>query len=152
MTCSLIWGIVVLLTIACNNFAGLTVQRVALGAIESTVSPAFVAISNSYFTKQEVASRIGIWYSATGLFSMISGVINFGLGTLQVRFSQSPLSLPEGSIDSSIASWKILFLFAGLFTIVCQIEVRVTKLNDPQGLELCDILAHSGQYRFSSLL
>ena len=127
MTCSLIWGIVVLLTIACNNFAGLTVQRIALGAIESTVSPAFVAISNSYFTKQELASRIGIWYSATGLFSMISGVINFGLGMLQVLFSPSFLILSEGSIDGSIASWKILFLFAGLFTIVCQTQARVTE-------------------------
>jgi len=67
-----------LVTLACKDYPGLVVQRVFLGATESVVSPAFVAISTMFYTKGEISSRIGYWYSATGIFSMFSGVVGSG--------------------------------------------------------------------------
>ncbi|KAK9900523.1 MFS general substrate transporter [Cystobasidium minutum MCA 4210] len=100
--CVLIWGIIVFLTCACTNYEGITAQRFFLGFVEAAVSPAFVAISTMFYTKREYSARIGFWYSATGIFSMFSGVLNYALGT----------------INSSIATWKILYIFAGSWTVL----------------------------------
>lgn len=99
--CVFIWGAIVFLTCACTSYEGLTAQRFFLGFVEAAVSPAFVAISTMFYTKREYSARIGFWYSATGIFSMFSGVLNYALGT----------------VNSSIATWKILYLFAGSWTI-----------------------------------
>lgn len=57
-----------------RSYEGLCVQRFALGLVESTVSPGFVLLSNAFYKKSELATRVGIWYSATGIFSMFSGM------------------------------------------------------------------------------
>lgn len=75
-----IWGIICLLTVVCTDYRGFVAQRFFLGLIESAVSPAFVAVTALWYKPQEQAKRLGIWYSSTGIFSMISGVINYGLG------------------------------------------------------------------------
>lgn len=56
-------------------------QRFFLGLAESVVSPLFVAITALWYKPMEQAVRMGIWYSATGIFSMFSGAINYGLGS-----------------------------------------------------------------------
>lgn len=33
-----------------------------------------------WYTKAELPLRLGIWYSATGLFTIFSGIINYGIG------------------------------------------------------------------------
>lgn len=33
-----------------------------------------------WYTKAELPLRLGIWYSATGLFTIFSGVINYAIG------------------------------------------------------------------------
>ncbi len=100
--CVITWGVIVLLTPAVTTYRGLYVQRFFLGAVEATVSPGFVLLTRAWYLPREHASRLGIWYSATGLFSIFSGLVNFGLS----------------SINSQIASWKVLYIFAGAFTIL----------------------------------
>jgi MFS family permease len=63
----LIWGIVCILTVVCDNYPGFVVQRIFLGLTESAVSPAFVAITALWYKPREQAARLGIWYSATGV-------------------------------------------------------------------------------------
>jgi MFS family permease len=63
----LIWGIVCILTVTCDNYPGFVVQRIFLGLTESAVSPAFVAITALWYKPREQAARLGIWYSATGV-------------------------------------------------------------------------------------
>lgn len=52
-----------------------------LGFLEATVSPVFVHITALWYKPQEQATRLGLWYSATGMFNMFSGAINYGLGS-----------------------------------------------------------------------
>ena len=63
----LIWGVVCILTVVCDNYPGFVVQRIFLGLMESAVSPAFVAITALWYKPKEQAARLGIWYSATGV-------------------------------------------------------------------------------------
>lgn len=60
-------------------------------------------ITKQYYLDREHAARIGVWYSATGVFSMFSGLANYGLSSIN---------------NSHLAPWKILYLFAGSFTIL----------------------------------
>jgi MFS family permease len=66
----LIWGIVCILTVVCHNYGGFVAQRFFLGLMESAVSPAFVAVTALWYKPQEQATRLGIWYSATGVSSV----------------------------------------------------------------------------------
>ena len=59
-------------------------------------------LTKQYYLDREHAARIGVWYSATGVFSMFSGLVNYGLS----------------SINSGLAPWKVLYFFAGSFTIL----------------------------------
>jgi MFS family permease len=68
-----IWGVICILTVVCHNYEGFVAQRFFLGLAESAVSPAFVTVTALWYKPQEQATRLGI-------FSMVSGVINFGLG------------------------------------------------------------------------
>ncbi|KAL1405363.1 hypothetical protein Q8F55_008994 [Vanrija albida] len=94
------WGLVAILTVVCHNHQGLIVQRVALGLAESVVAPLFVAITALWYKPQEQAVRFGIWYSATGIFSMFNGAINYGLGS-----------------NGNAHAWKYIYYFCGSVTI-----------------------------------
>ncbi|KAF8990131.1 MFS general substrate transporter [Hymenopellis radicata] len=97
-----VWGVVCMLTVVVTGYAGLVVQRIFLGIVESSVSPGFVAITALWYTKEEQATRLGIWYGATGIFSMFSGVVNYGIG----------------HASGKLATWKYMYLFAGSWTIL----------------------------------
>ncbi|KAK4330274.1 Major facilitator superfamily domain-containing protein [Rhodotorula toruloides] len=98
----LLWGVVVCLTVVCTSYQGLIVQRVFLGVLESSVSPGFVLLTTMWYKRSEQATRLGIWYSATGIWSSFSGLVNFGLG----------------SAHGSYPAWKRQYLFAGCLTIL----------------------------------
>ncbi|BGO93168.1 hypothetical protein NBRC10512_007581 [Rhodotorula toruloides] len=98
----LLWGVVVCLTVVCTSYQGLVVQRVFLGVLESSVSPGFVLLTTMWYKRSEQATRLGIWYSATGIWSSFSGLVNFGLG----------------SAHGSYPAWKRQYLFAGCLTIL----------------------------------
>ncbi|KDE05482.1 hypothetical protein MVLG_04171 [Microbotryum lychnidis-dioicae p1A1 Lamole] len=101
--CIFLWGVVCILTVVVKSYEGLVAQRVVLGALESSVSPGFVLITGQWYRKSEQATRLGIWYSATGIFNVFSGVINYGLGSAG---------------GGSLAPWKYMYLFAGAWTIL----------------------------------
>lgn len=99
-TVVVIWGVVAMLTVVCHSYQGLYVQRFFLGLLESAVSPCFVAVTALWYKPQEQAVRLGIWYSATGIFSMFSGAINYGLGS-----------------SGNAHAWKFIYYFCGAVTI-----------------------------------
>lgn len=74
------------------------VQRFFLGIIESVVSPGFLILTTMFYKKSEQPIRLGIWYSATGLFSIFSGVLNFAIG------------------HAPGTSWHYMYALAGGFT------------------------------------
>ncbi|KAK6904696.1 allantoate permease [Kwoniella mangroviensis CBS 8886] len=98
--CVVIWGLVCILTVVCHNYPGFVAQRVILGFVESAVSPAFVAVCALWWKPQEQAKRIGFFYSATGVFSMFSALINIGLGK-----------------TGGSHPWKSMYYFCGSLTI-----------------------------------
>ncbi|GAA5987464.1 hypothetical protein JCM11641_003837 [Rhodosporidiobolus odoratus] len=111
----LLWGITAILTVVCHSYRGVVVQRVFLGILESSVSPGFVMITNMWYKRNEQAARLGIWYSATGIFSALSGVVNYGLGSAG---GPSP--------------WKYMYYFAGGFTILWSFVLFLVVPDSPR--------------------
>ncbi|KAJ1021355.1 hypothetical protein NDA18_005593 [Ustilago nuda] len=102
----LLWGVIVILTPAIGSWRGLIAQRFFLGSIESAVSPGFILLTRSWYKRSEQPLRLGIWYSATGLFSIFSGLVNYGLGKA------------GSQARAKLHAWKYMFLFAGSLTIL----------------------------------
>ncbi|KAI3391178.1 hypothetical protein diail_7783 [Diaporthe ilicicola] len=110
-----LWGVCVILTAACRDFRDLYTQRFFLGVLESGVSPIFLLISGSWYKKGEQPMRIGTFGAFVGPAVILSTLINYGFG----------------KIGSSIATWKIMFMFAGAITIVWGLLVPFILAADP---------------------
>ncbi|KAH6693357.1 major facilitator superfamily domain-containing protein [Leptodontidium sp. MPI-SDFR-AT-0119] len=111
----IIWASILMITATCSSFAGLATVRFLLGMFEATISPGFVAITGIWWTRQEQASRSAIWVSFLGFFGTIGGLITFGIG----------------HIEGSLATWKLIFLILGAFTIVWGVLFLLVVPDNP---------------------
>ncbi|EIN12276.1 MFS general substrate transporter [Punctularia strigosozonata HHB-11173 SS5] len=110
-----LWGVVVMLTVLVSSYPGAVAIRFFLGVIESSVSPGFVLVTSMWYTKDELPVRVGIWYSATGLFTVFSGVMNYAIG----------------HAHGSLAPWKYMYLLAGSATIVWSLIILAVLPDSP---------------------
>lgn len=101
----MLWGLVLSCFAATQNFAGAIAIRIFLGVMESAVTPGFALLTSQWYTKEEQGYRVNIWFSFNGWGQVLGGVIAYGIA--------------KGSDEhgTTIAPWKIVFLWAGLFTI-----------------------------------
>ncbi|KPM41836.1 putative transporter [Neonectria ditissima] len=99
----ILWGGVLTCHVFVMNYAGLLSVRFFLGALEATVTPAFVILVSGWYKQNEQAKRMGYWLSCNGLALLTLGPIAYGL---------------SGVTDGAMATWKILYLVLGLPTIV----------------------------------
>jgi len=96
------WGIVVALTAACTNYGGLLTVRFLLGVAEATISPAFVFITSTWYTRSEIPFRTGIWFAGNSLGGVFSSFIAFGLG----------------HVHHPLHPWQWLFIVLGVATFL----------------------------------
>lgn len=55
---AIIWGILMITTPACVNFAGIATNRFLLGVVEAVVNPGFVLIMVGFFLVQHTEKRL----------------------------------------------------------------------------------------------
>ncbi|KAI4869612.1 MFS general substrate transporter [Hypoxylon rubiginosum] len=97
-----LWGAILMTTATCSSFAGLATVRFLLGMVESTISPGFVAVTGIWWTRQEQAGRSALWISFLGVGSFVGTLLAYGIGHIQ----------------SSLSTWKYIYLILGALTIV----------------------------------
>ncbi|EXJ88131.1 hypothetical protein A1O1_05059 [Capronia coronata CBS 617.96] len=96
---ALCWGAMVTLLAACSNAAGLMTLRFFMGMFEAPMFPVCAVTTVMWYKKDEQPLRTAIWF---GQFSsLFSGIVSYGIG----------------HIHSGIASWRLLFIVMGLFTL-----------------------------------
>ncbi|KAI6086149.1 MFS general substrate transporter [Hypoxylon rubiginosum] len=98
----ILWGAILMTTSACTSFGGLATVRFFLGMVESTISPGFVAITGIWWTRQEQAGRSALWISFLGVGSFVGTLLAYGIGHIQ----------------STLSTWKYIYLILGAVTIV----------------------------------
>ncbi|KAM0720371.1 hypothetical protein Q7P37_004507 [Cladosporium fusiforme] len=96
------WGLIVVVTCAAKNWAGLVTTRVLLGAFESAVAPSLMLITTMWYKRSEQPWRVGIWYIGVGVGTIVGSLMSFGF---------------QHYHSDTFTSWQILFLVVGLITI-----------------------------------
>ncbi|KAK7756936.1 Allantoate permease [Diatrype stigma] len=99
------WGLVLACLAACRSYAGLLVCRFVLGALEAAVVPAWVLFTSQWYTKEEQAFRVGIWFSTCGVAQMFGGFMAYGVAR---GVGADP--------NAALRGWQVIFLFLGLLT------------------------------------
>ncbi|CAG9950661.1 unnamed protein product [Clonostachys rosea f. rosea IK726] len=96
------WGAAQTFMAACNGFTGLLITRFLLGVFEAGCLPLFSIITSQWYRRAEQPIRVAAWYGTNGLSTMLAAAVSNAFG----------------HIHSGVASWRILFLFVGLMTVL----------------------------------
>ncbi|KAL1848545.1 hypothetical protein Daus18300_013555 [Diaporthe australafricana] len=99
---TLFWGVIVGVTAACSNYGGLLAVRFLLGVAEATITPAFMFITTSWYTRDEIPFRTGLWFSGNSIGGMVASLFAFGVG----------------HIDDSVGPWRWMYIILGIATFL----------------------------------
>ncbi|GES57973.1 MFS transporter [Aspergillus terreus] len=97
------WGIAQACMAACHSFSGLMATRFFLGLFEAGCLPLFSIITSQWYRRAEQPLRVAAWYSTNGLATIIAAILSYGFGHIT---------------SGLLKEWQIIFLFAGLLTII----------------------------------
>ncbi|KAL9107025.1 MAG: hypothetical protein Q9227_008061 [Pyrenula ochraceoflavens] len=100
---TILWGVVLITTPACRNFAGIATNRFFLGLLESAVNPGFILIMSIWYTSAEQPLRLESYYCTNGIATMFGGLIGYAVG----------------HITTGIARWMYVFLIFGTLSLTC---------------------------------
>jgi MFS family permease len=100
--CVFLWSVILFMHVVCDNWAKLMAVRFFLGVIEGLTIPAFILISAAWWPREVQPFRMGFWFSFNGVAQILGGLLAYGLGHIQ----------------SSIESWKWMYLVIGAITAV----------------------------------
>lgn len=112
----LVSGIVLSCHAAAFDYAGILALRFFLGVFEATVTPAFVLIVSIWYQRNEQATRVNAWLCCNGIATLIMAPFAYGL---------------SGAQDTSIETWRVLFIILGILTVLTGI-VLLLKLPNSQ--------------------
>lgn len=96
------WGAVVAVTAACSNYGGLLTVRFLLGVAEATITPAFMFITSTFYTRDEIPVRTGIWFAGNSVGGLVASFIAFGCG----------------HITTSLSPWHWMYIILGVATFL----------------------------------
>ncbi|KAK2601613.1 hypothetical protein QQS21_004848 [Conoideocrella luteorostrata] len=104
---TLFWGAVVALTAACRNFGGLMAVRFLLGMAEATITPGFMFLTSTWYTRDEMPTRVGIWFAGNSVGGLVSSLMAFGVG----------------HIDDDVHPWRWMYIILGVTTFLWAIPM-----------------------------
>ncbi|KAL3461630.1 major facilitator superfamily domain-containing protein [Aspergillus heterothallicus] len=113
---TLTWGAIIVLHMACFNYAGLIALRFFLGVAESVASPGFVLYTSHWYTRQEQVMRTMTWGAMQGTFNILGCLLSYGLGHID---------------NTSIPSWKYIFLVLGSISLITGIVWLIVMPEGP---------------------
>ncbi|KAL4937230.1 hypothetical protein BDV06DRAFT_232730 [Aspergillus oleicola] len=99
---TLLWGTVVAMTAACVSYSGLLVLRFLLGVAEATITPAFMFITTTWYTRDEIPIRTGIWFSGNSFGGLVASLLAYWIG----------------NIDHPLRPWMWMYIILGVATFV----------------------------------
>jgi MFS family permease len=99
---ALVWGTIVALTAACTNYGGLITVRFLLGVAEATVTPSLMFITTTWYTRDEIPTRTGIWFAGNSVGGIVSSLLAYGIG----------------HISDKVGPWRWMFIVLGIATFL----------------------------------
>lgn len=99
---TLFWGTVVALTAACHSFGGLMTVRFLLGVAEATITPGFMFLTSTWYTRDEMPTRVGTWFAGNSVGGLVSSILAYGVG----------------HIEGEIRPWRWMYIILGIMTFL----------------------------------
>lgn len=90
------------MTAACVNYGGLLAVRFLLGVAEATITPAFMFITTTWYTRDEIPVRTGIWFSGNSIGGLVASLLAYGVG----------------HIEHPLHPWMWMFIILGVLTFL----------------------------------
>ncbi|ERS96169.1 hypothetical protein HMPREF1624_07705 [Sporothrix schenckii ATCC 58251] len=99
----LVFGLMTILMVANQSFAGMVALRWFLGMAESAFLPLIVYYLTTFYRRGELARRMSLFYASSNIANAFSGLLAYGV----FHITNTPLQ-----------PWRYLFLIEGCVTIV----------------------------------
>ncbi|KAI2624439.1 DNA-repair protein rad2 [Xylaria nigripes] len=112
------WGVVALSTGFVKDFRSLVALRVLLGAFEAGLFPGLNVYLNFFYSKREIALRIGYLFASAALAGAVGGLLAFGIGHLDGVHGMS--------------GWRWIMIIEGIPSIVLGVLIFFFLPSDPQ--------------------
>ncbi|RMZ73080.1 major facilitator superfamily transporter [Pyrenophora seminiperda CCB06] len=99
-----VWGVLTMCLGFVRNFAQFVTVRALLGVAEGGLLPGMVLYLSHFYRRQELALRIGIFYTAASLSGAFGGLLARGLNAIG----------PAGGLQG----WRWIFIIEGIITVL----------------------------------
>ena len=76
------WGIIATLTGIVQSYGGLIAVRLLLGAVEAGLFPGLVTYLTMFYSRNQLAVRVGYLFIASAIAGAMGGIIAYGIGFL----------------------------------------------------------------------
>ncbi|KAH8162348.1 hypothetical protein CIB48_g5896 [Xylaria polymorpha] len=114
----LVWGVIALATGFVHNFGSLLALRVLLGAFEAGLFPGLNVYLTFFYTKRELALRVGYLFVSAAIAGALGGLLAYGIGHLDgVR---------------GMSGWRWIMIIEGIPTIILGFLVLLFLPDDPE--------------------
>ena len=87
---TVVWGVLIITTPACTNFAGIAINRFLLGVTEAVVNPGFVLVMAMWFRYNEQPMRLVIYYCMNGVAGIFGGLLGYAIVRVTTKAYMNP--------------------------------------------------------------
>lgn len=115
-----LWGVIVAAQAGCTSYGGMLAARFFLGLTEATVVPAWVIYTSQWYTREEQAFRVGLWFASCGLSQILGGSVAYGIAE---HVGKDP--------HATLAGWQICFIIFGIMAALFGVLFYVALPNSP---------------------
>lgn len=116
------FGLVSMCTAFVTNFAGIMVARSFLGVFEGGAMPGMAFFLSTFYRREELLFRVGIYVSAASMAGAFGGLLATG-------FSKIP---PWGTHGMMIHEWRNIFFFEGIVTMIVGLLAPIWMPHSPE--------------------
>ncbi|TDZ38716.1 putative transporter [Colletotrichum trifolii] len=113
-----LWAVVSTLTAVAKDFKGLLLTRLFLGVTEAPFYPGALYMLAMFYTRQEIATRISILFTANICGAAFAGLI--AIGVFQMENA------------AGLAGWRWLFIIQGVITFIVSAASAFVLPDEPQ--------------------
>lgn len=84
--------------------------RFLLGVAEATITPAFMFLTSTWYTRDEMPTRVGLWFAGNSLGGLVASVFAFGVGHVGDEGGR-PWRWMYGILGTATFCWAVPLFF-----------------------------------------